>query len=122
MNVQDEIMALELELRQAQLSGDVTVLDRLIDDALVFTAIDGTVAGKPDDLELHRSGHIEITRMEPREWRVLPLLDVVVVNVLMDTEALIAGERKSALLRYTRVWYRRTAGWRVVAGHMSEVQ
>ena len=121
MSAQEEIMALENELRQAQLSSDAVVLERLIDDALVFTAIDGKVASKQDDLDLHRSGHFKVTRMEPREWHVLPLQGLVIVNVLMDAQASIAGELKSGLLRYTRVWYQRPEGWRVVAGHVSEV-
>lgn len=121
MDVQEEIMVLENELRQAQLSSDATVLERLIDDALVFTAIDGSIASKQDDLDLHRSGHFRISRMEPREWHVLPLPGLVVVNVLMDAQASIAGELKTGLLRYTRVWYRRQEGWRIVAGHVSEV-
>jgi hypothetical protein len=59
MNMDDEILARESDLRQAQLTGDVQALDRLLDDQLVFTAIDGTLAGKADDLTLHRSGACE---------------------------------------------------------------
>jgi hypothetical protein len=50
MTVDDEILACEAQLREAQLTGDVAVLDRLLDDLLLFTNIDGTLASKDDDL------------------------------------------------------------------------
>src|SRR4051794_8384464 len=86
----DAVLACEEELRQAQLSGDVVALERLLDDALVFTSLDGTVVGKADDLALHRSGRLRITRMDPGERRVLRLGDVAVV-VRMEAAAVIDG-------------------------------
>src|SRR5690606_23834959 len=50
------IWACEERLRIAQLESDVAELARLLDDELMFTALDGSVVGKRDDLELHRSG------------------------------------------------------------------
>jgi hypothetical protein len=49
------------------------VLDRLLDDLLVFTNIDGTLAGKSDDLVMHRSGRLRITRMDPDNRQFLHL-------------------------------------------------
>ena len=118
---EEAILAREEELRQAQLSGDVAALDRLIDDALVFTALDGRVVGKADDLALHRSGRLRITRMDPADRHILHLGPVVVVSVLMQASAILDGGEVSGPLRYTRVWCERADGWRVVAGHMSAV-
>ena len=119
MNVDEEILACEEQLRQAQLASDVVVLDRLLDDELLFTSIDGTLASKSDDLALHGSGRLRITRMNPLERRLLHLGDTSVVNVKMDASAIIDGAPISGSLRYTRVWRRRPDGWRIVAGHMS---
>jgi ketosteroid isomerase-like protein len=119
--IEDAILAREEELRQAQLSGDVAALDRLIDDALVFTALDGRVVGKADDLALHRSGRLRITRMDPADRHILHLGTVAVVSVLMQASAILDGGEVSGPLRYTRVWCERADGWRVVAGHMSAV-
>lgn len=121
MNMDGEILAREAELRQAQLASDVEALDRILDDVLVFTNFDGTLAGKADDLALHRSGRIRITRMEPMERHVLDLGQTSVVSVKMDAAAVIDGAPIEAVLRYTRVWHRRNDGWRLVAGHMSMV-
>jgi len=117
----DPILAREEELRQAQLAGDVEALDRLLDDALVFTTLEGAVVGKSDDLRLHRSGRLRITRMDPSDRHVLRLGPTAVVSVRMNAAAVVDGNLMEGALRYTRVWCERPDGWRVVAGHMSIV-
>lgn len=120
-NVMNESMVLDHEerLRIAQLKGDVAELEKLLDDDLMFTALDGAIVGKRDDLELHRSGRLRITRMEPIERRVMILGDIAVVSAKMSAAASIDGAVSEGLLRYTRVWCERTDGYRIVAGHMS---
>lgn len=121
MHDDDAILRCEEELRVAQLAGDVATLDRLIDDALVFTALDGSIVGKEDDLSLHRSGRLKITRMEPGERHVLRFGSIAVVSVRMEATASLDGAEVSAPLRYTRVWREHPDGWRIVAGHMSAI-
>jgi ketosteroid isomerase-like protein len=122
MSIDDEILACESELRQAQLTGDVQALDRLLDDRLVFATLAGTLASKGDDLSLHRSGRLRITRMDPLDRHLLHLeATTSVVSVRMNAEAFMDGVPVAATLRYTRVWHKRPEGWRLVAGHMSIV-
>jgi len=121
VSVDDEILACEAELRNAQLTADVAVLDRLLDDQLLFTTIDGTLATKSDDLAMHRSGQLRITRMDPVDRQMLHLGATSVVSVRMNAEAIMNGVPVAATLRYTRVWHKRPNGWQLVAGHMSTV-
>lgn len=70
----ESLLACERALRAAQLAGDVTALERLIDDALIFTAPDGMLYGKQDDLAAHRLGLVRITRVwceRPDGWRIV---------------------------------------------------
>jgi hypothetical protein len=122
MNADEEILARENELRHAQLTSDVDALDRLLDDRLMFTSLDGTVVTKDDDLALDRSGRLRITRMEPIERSVLHLGGTSVVSVKMDAAAVVVGSPTNTTLRYTRVWHQASGEWQVVAGHMSIVQ
>src|ERR1700744_2825104 len=121
MNTDDEILDREAELRRAQLASDVSTLDRLLDDSLMFTSLDGTGVTKSDDLSLHAAGRLRITRMEPVERSVMHLGVTSVVSVKMDSAAVLDGSPISAGLRYTRVWHKVSGDWRVVAGHMSIV-
>lgn len=113
--------AAEDALRRAQLAGDVAALDRLVDDALVFTGPDGLVYGKADDLEAHREGWVCITRLEPSEERVLRFGPVAVITVRMEMAGSFKGMPFAGPFRYTRVWREGPAGWRIVAGHVSAV-
>lgn len=117
----DPILMREAELRAAMMTNDVEALDRLLDDDLVFTALDGSVVGKQEDLEAHRARRLRLTRMEPTDVRVVRCGTTVVVNVEVDHEGTWDGTPVGGRLRYTRVWCERPGGWRIVAGHMSAV-
>ena len=118
----DSLRAREAALRRAQLTGDAATLERLVDDALVFTGPDGAVYGKADDLAAHRQGWVRITRLEPSEERVQRFGNVAVVSVRMEMAGTFKGVPFAGPFRYTRVWCERPDGWRVVAGHVSAVQ
>jgi ketosteroid isomerase-like protein len=122
MAVDHPILSFEAALVDAQLTGDIAALDRLLDDELYFTGLAGRVFSKADDLAAHRSGQLRITKMNPLERHITALGTTVVVSVLMDAEATVAGLPNAAKLRYTRIWCQRSDGWKVVAGHMSSVE
>lgn len=115
------LVAAEHALRRAQFASDADTLARLLDDALVFTGPDGRLYGKTDDLSLHRSGNMRLTKLEPSEERVELLGDVGVIVVRMEMAGVFQGTAFSGPYRYTRVWQHVTGGWRLVAGHVSAV-
>lgn len=118
---EDSLLACEAALRRAQLASDVAEIDRLVDEALVFTGPDGAVYGKADDLEAHRTGMVRITRLEPSEERIQRFGSIAVISVRMDMRGSFRGEAFAGPFRYTRIWCARPGGWRVVAGHVSAV-
>jgi hypothetical protein len=122
LNTEATIQQLESELRAAQLNSDVATLDRLIDDALLFTGPDGALATKADDLAMHRDRIVQFTSHEPRQLQWVSVTDAVVVVAL---QVRLAGRFHQAEFagdfRYTRVWARRNDVWRVVAGHVSAI-
>lgn len=117
----DSLLACEAALRRAQLASDVAEIDRLVDEALVFTGPDGAVYSKTDDLAAHRTGMVRITRLEPSEEVVRRFGSIAVISVRMDMSGTFRGEPFAGPFRYTRVWCARPEGWRVVAGHVSAV-
>src|SRR2546423_14351723 len=117
----DSLRSCETALRRAQLTSDVAVLERLVDDSLVFTGPDGAVYGKADDLDAHRQGMIHITRLEPSEERIQRFGNIAVVSVRMEMAGSFQGAAFAGPFRYTRVWCERPDGWRIVAGHVSAV-
>jgi hypothetical protein len=111
----------EAALRRAQLTSDVAELDRLVDEALVFTGPNGLVYGKADDIDAHRRGLIRITRLDPSEERVQRFGEIAVVSVRMEMSGTFEGAAFAGPFRYTRVWRAHGDAWRIVAGHVSAV-
>jgi Domain of unknown function (DUF4440) len=106
----------EERLQRAQLTSDLDELDRLLHPGLTFVGPDGTLTGKSDDLEVHRTGAIRIDRSEAEEL-VVRVNDGVGVTVLT---ARLGGSYQGQVfdgrMRYTRTWaYGEQTGWRVVA-------
>lgn len=118
-----EIVALEAELRRAQLEADVGTLDRLIADELLFTGPDGRLGTKAEDLAAHGSGVVRFREHEPEELRVRAVGDTVRV-VALRTRLIVEanGTPVSGTFSYTRVWAKELGGpWRIVAGQVSAV-
>lgn len=117
-----EIVALETEMRAAQLAGDVKALDRLISDRLLFTGPDGHLGTKAEDLEAHGSGAVRFRSHDPEELRVRrvgPDLAVTALRTRLAVE--VGGALVHGTYRYTRIWAREDGSWRVVGGHVSKV-
>jgi ketosteroid isomerase-like protein len=120
MTIEATIRHFEGLLRAAQLQSDVTALDELIDDALLFTGPDGALMTKSDDLALHRGGVVQFTALEPRDMRLLVLTDdVVVVALRTHLKGSFQNTAFAGDFRATRVWARRGEAWRIVAGHVT---
>jgi hypothetical protein len=117
-----EIVEHEARIRLAQLRADVEELDALIAEELLFTGPNGQLASKAEDLAAHRSGVVRFREHEPLELRVRRVSESVVVTALLARLAVeVNGTTVRGTCRYTRVWAHDGSGWRVVAGHVSEV-
>lgn len=118
-----EIIGLEVQLRDAQLSADIGALDALIGEDLLFTGPDGELGTKAQDLAAHRSGLVRFRAHEPEELSVRRVgLNVAVVALRARLVVEVAGSLVSGTYRYTRIWAREgDGGWRVVGGHVSAV-
>jgi ketosteroid isomerase-like protein len=118
-----EIVACEAAIRAAQLNADVSALDRLIADDLLFTGPDGQLGTKQQDLDAHASGAVRFRRHEPEELRIRRVSENVAIAALRARLVVeVAGATVRGTYRYTRVWARETGeNWRVVSGRVSEV-
>lgn len=118
-----EIVACEARIRAAQLAADVSALDQLIADELLFTGPDGQLGTKAQDLEAHASGLVRFREHVPEELRIRRVGTDVAVSALRARLAVeVAGTLQRGTFRYTRIWAREGgAGWRVVGGHVSAV-
>lgn len=116
-----EIVACEQQLYKAQLSSDVALLQELLSDELMFVTPSGEIITKQMDLELHRSGGMKVTSLEPQELEIRTLNNAGVAIAKIFLTGSFQGESFAGNFRYTRVWHHTDKGWRIIAGHCSAI-
>lgn len=121
MNLESDISSLEEQLRIAMLRSDVSVLDSLIADDLLFVGPDGSVLGKAEDLELHRSGAQRISQLDFTDLLVHAFGGAAVTTVAAVVTGTFNEQPFSAHLRYLRTWAKTQTGWQVIGGSASLV-
>jgi ketosteroid isomerase-like protein len=115
----ESLKAADRRLQAAQLAADAEALDALIDDRLVFTGPDARLYSKRDDLELQRSGRQRLTEVTEDELSAVVAGDTGVTFFRGRLAGRFQGAHFTADVRYTRVWIRTPAGWRLLAAHVS---
>ncbi|AWU98354.1 nuclear transport factor 2 family protein [Burkholderia sp. JP2-270] len=89
--------------------------------SLVFTVPTGQVISKEDDLSTHRAKLLRLDGLDFHETHARAIGEMI----LTTTKAALAGRFNGAAFdgtfAYTRLWRRSGAGWRIVAGHASQI-
>ena len=122
-NADPEIVILEARIRAAQLNADLTALEDLISDDLLFTGPDGQLGTKAQDIEAYRSGTVKFVAHVPEELHIRRVsADVAISSLRAQLTVDVAGNLSRGTYRYTRVWAREDGRtWRVAGGHVSLV-
>lgn len=113
----ESLRTAERRLQAAQLASDVDALTELMDDAVRFTAPDGNLYTKQDDLRVHESGQQVLTRVEEEDLQILATEHTGITWFLGTLEGTVGGEPFAARMRYTRTWIHDQGGWRILAAH-----
>ena len=117
-----EIMAAEEQLNGAILASDFDALDTLWADDYVHTSRTGVVRTKRDRLSQLTSGSIDYLSSDRSDVRIRAYENTAIVTGLKVTEVLRDGARYSPPpTRFTRVWVRTPAGWKLAGMHSSAV-
>jgi ketosteroid isomerase-like protein len=119
-----EIVSLEARIRAAQLSADVSALNELISDHLLFTGPDGQLGTKAQDIEAYQSSTVKFLAHVPEELRIRRVgANVAITSLRAQLTVNVTGNLSRGTYRYTRVWAREdNKTWRVVGGHVSLVR
>jgi len=117
----DVVVELEERLERAMRTSDVLVLDELLADDLLFTNHQGLVVSKQEDLEVHRSGLLQLDSLRTSDRSIRELGNVAIVAVRVQLAGRHANNYFESTFRYTRVWALQGVRWKVVAAHASAV-
>jgi len=121
MDTKTQIEALEARLIEAMKTSNINELQELLADDLIFTNQHGHLVTKADDLNMHRSGDLEIYTLETSAQIINAYDGVAVVSVVQNLGGAVNGNAYVGIFRYTRVWKFNGTAWQVVAGHVSQI-
>lgn len=116
--VEQVILQLENEGREATLKNDIAANDRLLADNWINVNPDGSITSKARLMELLKQGTFKINSIENDEVMVRVFGDGAVVTGRSTTKRLNQqNEMLSRQVRFTRVYAKSKGQWRVVSAH-----
>jgi ketosteroid isomerase-like protein len=118
-NVDQVIRQIDHERIQAQIDADAAALDRIYADDFIGIGPSGTVRTKPQVIADFTSGELKFQSITTDDVRVR-----VYSNTAVETgRSTMIGQDKGKAVprdnRFTRVWIKQGAHWRLVANHYS---
>jgi ketosteroid isomerase-like protein len=118
--IEDQIRACEAQLYSAMLASDVTELEALLADELLFAGPTGELATKDMDLELHRSGSTQFREFIPKELEIRVWSEqFALASAKIFLHGTFLGRSFSGDYRYTRIWRKGERGWQIVGGSVT---
>lgn len=119
--VEEEMKALQGQLRQATLKGDTSFFEKYWADDYVAIHGDGKLSTKAQEIENFKSGAIKYESIEVREVKIRTYGDTVVAIWLGSVKATINGKPYSGDFRNTRVWVKQNGNWKIVVFQTTRV-
>ncbi len=121
-SIEIQIQKCEERLKEAMLQSDVSALDNLLSDDLIFTNHFGHTMTKKDDLEVHQAKLVDINEMTLSDRQIKIFEKIAIVTVKAHIIGRFKDEESDNNFRFTRVWHQTsTDTWKLTAGHSSIV-
>jgi len=120
LEIEAEIRGCEAQLCTAMLNSDLSALDVLIADDLLFVGPTGELATKAMDLELHRTGNTRFHELIPKELEIRVWSEqFVLVAAKVFLSGTYLGNAFSGDYRYIRIWRKDQNNWQIAGGSVS---
>jgi ketosteroid isomerase-like protein len=117
LEIETQIRECEARLYTAMSASDVSELDTLIADDLLFVGPTGELATKAMDLEIHRTGGTQFHEFVPKELEIRVWSEhFVFASAKVFLSGIYLGNTFSGDYRYMRVWRKGKKGWQIVGG------
>lgn len=111
-----EIVAIENKLIEGIKTSNVTVLNQLLHDDLLFIAPNGQTVTKQMDLAAHRAGQMVVEQFLLTVEEIKIIGDNAVAVVVYDTKGKMLGNPIEGRFRYIRIWKQFADGLKVIGG------
>jgi hypothetical protein len=118
----EEIVNAEIELLTAIKHADVSALEKILHDDLLFNLPDCQTITKEFDLNSYRSGKMKIDSLEASDQIINIIDDVAVVSVMVALKGTYDNNPLAGAFRYIRVWKQFGESLKVIAGSCVALQ
>lgn len=112
----EEIIEIENKLIQGIKTSDLTLLNEILHDDLLFIAPNGQTVTKEMDLASHRAGEMKVEELIANFEDIKVIGDNAIVVVVYDTKGTMLGNSIQGQFRYLRVWKMFADGLKVIGG------
>ena len=120
---EQEVIALEEELRQAEMAVDRKALDAFFADEVMVTAPIGIVVDKAAVMdEVARASKVKVEEYSKDDIKVRIFGDTVVTSYRVSAKSEHDGVKMSQTFRMSNVWLKRGGRWQVVARHAAKLE
>lgn len=119
--MEDEIIAIESAIRNAQLTNDTDYFERILADNFQFITPQGKLITKQQDIAPYLSGDLKITRAEISEQSIQLFGTTAIVRFIAEFGGQAGKYSFATKARLTRVYSKHTGSWQMIAGHSTEM-
>lgn len=121
--IQQQIEALEDQWRQAVLTNDVVVMERLLADDYTAITASGMIQTKTQSLAAYKEGKRQILNLEISDRKIRIYGNTAVVTSRADVTLKKDDQEIKDRFRYTRVYNRNSTGqWKIVSFETSRIR
>lgn len=112
----EQIEDMERQFQQAQLSGDVAAMDKLLSDDYLGIGASGELSTKAQQLDHMRNRMLVISKLQTSDEKIKIVGQIAIVTSLATVEGQLDGTPLHGIYRYTRVYQRLPNGsWKVTS-------
>jgi ACR3 family arsenite efflux pump ArsB len=112
----DLITELEYLLIQAIKSSDVSFLDTILHEDLLFIIPGGQTITKQMDLDSHRARQMVVEKLVPSFEEIRIIGDIAIVVVIYDTKGRMMDTPIEGKFKYIRYWKKFPEGPKIIGG------
>lgn len=110
-----ELRAVEEQRYRAMIQADLQALEKVLADDLVYVHSSGSIESKQQFLASIRSGGLKYKKITPEDPRYRIAGNLAVVTGKSSVEVEREGKPQSFRVRFTAVYEKSIAGWRLAA-------
>jgi ketosteroid isomerase-like protein len=119
---ESNILVLENRLKYAMINSNISELDEMLADDLIFTNHLGQLMTKQEDLNSHKTGQSKIENIEFGDIKIMPFNEMALVNAEVQLVGNFNGESSKNTFRFSRIWSKNSNNvWQVIMAHSTLV-